>query len=215
MTPMPTHDGRGSGRARKPGTGRMRKGETPKERGERTRARIAESVLGLLAHSDQLPTAREVAAEAGVSVRLVFHHFEDMDALYRAVARTQLERHWRAVRPVDPGLPLGRRIDGTVRRRAALFETVGPVRRKAVVLAARYPDVAEGLELTNSLLRSWLEETFAAELRAAGRSRRELLAAVEVTTSFETWERLRSTQGLTVPAARRVVTRSLRALLDA
>lgn len=203
----------GSGPARRPGTGRMRKGETPKERGERTRARIADSVLDLLAVSELPPTAKEVAAEAGVSVRLVFHHFEDMDALYRAVAHAQVERHWLGVRAISRDLPLDERIERTVQQRARLFEAIGAVRRKAVTLAARHPDVAEGLELTNTMLRTWLEETFADELRAARRDRREFLGAIEVAASWETWERLRRIQGLSGTSARRVVVRSLRALL--
>jgi AcrR family transcriptional regulator len=184
-----------SERPRRAGTGRMQKGETPKERGERTRARIAESVLDLLAESDLPPTAKEVAAEAGVSVRLVFHHFEDMDALYRAVQRAQIERHWQGLRAVPPELPLAQRIDRTVQQRVKLFEAVSPVRRKAVALATRHQYVADGLDFTNAMLREWLEETFANELRAAKRHRR--------------------IQNLQAAAARRVVARSLHALLDA
>lgn len=195
------------------GVGRMRKGETPRERGERTRARIAEAVLDLLATTELPPTAKEVAARAGVSVRLVFHHFEDMDALYRAVAQAQMARHWQEAQSVRPDLPLAQRIDKTVQQRAKLFEAVSPVRRKAVSLALRHPDIGEELELTNTLLRSWLEETFAEELRAAGRGRRELLAAIEAAASWETWERLRQLQRLQSSAARRVVSRTLHALL--
>ncbi len=196
--------------------GRMRKGETPKERGEQTRARIAEAMLDLMAEAELAPTAKDVATRAGVSVRLVFHHFEDMDALYRTVSRAQFERHWRGLRPVDGDLPIDQRIDRTVKQRARLFDAVSPVRRKAIPLAARHHDVVqEGLQLTNNMLRSWLEETFAAELQAAGRERRELLGALEVAASWESWERLRRTQGLSTATARRVLTRTLRALLHA
>jgi TetR/AcrR family transcriptional regulator of autoinduction and epiphytic fitness len=204
-----------SERPRRPGPGRMQKGETPKERGERTRARIAESVLDLLAGSDLPPTAKEIAAEAGVSVRLVFHHFEDMDALHRAVQQAQFERHWQGLRAVAPDLPLAQRIDRTVQQRAKLFEAVGPVRRKAVALAARHQAVADGLDLTNTMLRDWLEETFAGELRAAKRHRRELLAALEVASSWETWDHLRRVQKLQTAAARRIIVRTLHALLEA
>lgn len=204
-----------SGGTRRSGPGRMRKGETPKERGERTRARIAEAVIDLLVKSELPPTAKEVASRAGVSVRLVFHHFEDMDALYRAVYRVQFERHWRSLRPVAGDLPLDQRIDRTVQQRAKLFDAIGPVRRKAVPLAARHRDIAEGFSATNTMLRLSIEETFADELAAAGRERRELLGALEAAASWEIWERLRRVQGLTTTTARRVVTRTLRALLSA
>lgn len=206
---VPVADGRQTG------PGRMRKGESPKERGERTRARIAEAVIDLLAESELPPTANEVASRAGVSVRLVFHHFEDMDALYRAVSRTQFDRHWRGLRPVPGELPIDRRIDRTVQQRAKLFEAIGPVRRNAVLLAVRHEEVAKGFDHSNTFLRTLLEETFADELQAAGRERRELLAALEAAASWETWERLRRSQRLTNAAARRVVARTLHALLTA
>ena len=85
--------------------GRKRKGEASTARAERTRAKIAQAVIDLLGSSRQPPTAKQVAARAGVSVRLVFHHFEDMDALYNAVAQAQIERHWRSVRAVPPRPP--------------------------------------------------------------------------------------------------------------
>ena len=201
--------------SRRASPGRMRKGESPKERGERTRARIADAVISLLAESELPPTAKDVASRAGVSVRLVFHHFEDMDALYRAVARAQFDRHWRGLRAVPESLPLPQRIERTVQQRAKLFSAIAPVRRNAILLAARHEEVARGFERSNALLRSFLEETFADELQAAGRERRELLAAIDAAASWETWERLHRTQGLTNAAARRVVTRTLRALLDA
>ena len=193
----------------------MRKGEIPRERGEQTRARIADALIDLLTETELPPTAREVATRAGVSVRLVFHHFEDMDALYRAVAREQFDRHWRGLRPVPRDLALGQRIDRTVLQRARLFDAVAPVRRQAVLLAVRHRDVAQSFDLTNKMLRSLLEETFSDELRAAGGERRELLAALEAVASWETWDRLRRAQGLSAASARRVVARTLRTLLDA
>ncbi len=200
---------------RRASPGRMRKGESPRQRGEQTRARIADALIDLMTENALPPTAKEVANRAGVSVRLVFHHFEDMDALYRAVARAQFDRHWRGLRSVPDDLTLGQRIDRTVLQRAKLFDAVAPVRRQAVLLAVRHHAISQSLDLTDKLLRDRLEETFAAELQAAGDERRELLAALEVAASWETWDRLRRVQGLSGAAARRVVARTLRALFDA
>lgn len=198
-----------------PGRNGSGRGETPKARGERTRRRVAEALAALLDEGDPAPTAKAVANRAGVSVRLVFHHFEDMEALHRTVARAQFDRHWRGLRPVPPGLPIAQRIDRTVQQRAKLFDTISPVRRNAASLALRHEEIAKGFDYTNRLLRTWLEETFGHELKAAGRERRELLAAIEAAASWETWERLRRTQGFSSAAARRVVARTLRALLHA
>ena len=61
-------------------------------RGQRTRRNVAEALMELLREGDQEPTARAVAQRAGVSLRLVFHHFTEMDDLYHYVAALQLRR---------------------------------------------------------------------------------------------------------------------------
>ena len=63
-------------------------------RGLRTRRNVAEALIELLREGDQEPTARAVAQRAGVSLRLVFHHFTEMDDLYHYVAALQLRRQW-------------------------------------------------------------------------------------------------------------------------
>ena len=198
-----------------PRVGGDQKGEASNARGERTRRRIVETVIRLLEEQEFAPTAKEVALRAGVSVRLIFHHFEDMDALYRAVAATQIERHWRPLRSVPSDLPFAERIDRTAAQRAKLFDAISGVRRTAVSLALRNADVSRGLATSNMLLRARLEETFSPELAAAGPARGDLLASIEVAGSWETWERLRRGQGLSKAAARRVLVRTLHALLDA
>src|SRR5271155_5351046 len=61
-------------------------------RGQRTRRSVAEALMQLLRDGESDPTAKAVARRAGVSLRLVFHHFADMDDLYRFVAALQLRR---------------------------------------------------------------------------------------------------------------------------
>jgi AcrR family transcriptional regulator len=63
-------------------------------RGLRTRRRVAEALVALLEDGNADPTAKQIASRAGVSLRLVFHHFDDLDDLYRSVAAMQAERHW-------------------------------------------------------------------------------------------------------------------------
>ncbi len=206
--------GRGTARAGAPrgGAGGGR-GETPKARGERTRRRVADALVSLLEEGDPSPTAKTVAARAAVSVRLVFHHFDDMESLYRAVLSLQTSQYWDAVRSVPADRPVEDRIDQTVQQRAKLFDAVGAVRRAGVTLASRQPDIAEQIAESDAQLRSWLEETFAPELRLAGRERRELLSALDTAASWEAWDRMRRTEHLSAAASRRVMARTIRSLL--
>src|SRR5271156_4673554 len=63
-------------------------------RGQRTRRSVAEALMELLRAGDSDPTGKAVARRAGVSLRLVFHHFADMDDLYQFVGTLQLRRQW-------------------------------------------------------------------------------------------------------------------------
>jgi TetR/AcrR family transcriptional regulator of autoinduction and epiphytic fitness len=169
--------------------------------------------VSLLEEGDPSPTAKTVAARAAVSVRLVFHHFADMESLYRAVLSLQASQYWDAVRSVPADQPVEDRIDQTVQQRAKLFDAVGAVRRAGVTLASRQPDIAEQIAESDARLRSWLEETFAPELRSAGRERRELLSALDTAASWEAWDRMRRGEHLSAAASRRVMTRTIRSLL--
>ena len=99
-------------------------------RGQRTRRAVAEALMELLRAGDPDPTAKAVARRAGVSLRLVFHHFADMDDLYQFAATLQLRRQWADLPQLSPGLALPTRIERTVAHRAALFEEIsaGPAR---------------------------------------------------------------------------------------
>ncbi len=182
-------------------------------RGERTRRRVAEALILLLEEGNLQPTAKEIAGRAGVSLRLVFHHFDDMDALYEAVAVINIERHWRSLSPIPPDLALHHKVERTVRQRYRLFEAISPVRRAAVRQAYHSEDVARAIALSNASLREHIAATFEPELKYAGAAGPDVLEALDQVTSWEAWERLRTTQGLTSTAARRITERTITQLL--
>lgn len=183
-------------------------------RGARTRRQLAESLIALLQEGVDEPTARQVAAKAGVSLRLVFHHFDDMEELLRTAVAIQVERHWSRVRPVDPTLPVVERVAQLVHQRESLFEAITPVRRAAGRVEPGSPTVSDRLAAARRALRRGVQEAFASELSGAGRNRPEILDALESAASWETWDQLRRRMGLRPAAARRVMTRTLLALLS-
>jgi TetR/AcrR family transcriptional regulator, regulator of autoinduction and epiphytic fitness len=182
-------------------------------RGQRTRRNVAEALTVLLRAGNPDPTARAVATRAGVSLRLVFHHFADMDDLYHYLATLQLRRQWSAMPRISPKLSRATRIERTVSHRAALFEEISPVRRALVRRAPSSPRVRASIGAADRLLLENLEVTFAPELAVlpAG-SRAEYLGAMDTAASWEAWEHLRTSSGTTVRAAKRVVTRVLSSL---
>ena len=182
-------------------------------RGQRTRRNVAEALMELLRGGEPDPTAKEVAARAGVSLRLVFHHFADVDDLYHFVAGLQLRRLWSGLPRRAPGRALDRRIEQIVDHRAGLFEEIAPVRRALVRRVPCSPGVRDALSAADGLLLENLKAAFAPELDALSPgTRAECFAAMDVVSSWEAWDRLRTTSGLPVGAAKRVVTRLLAAV---
>ena len=66
------------------------------QRGERNRAAIVDALLSLLEDGVLRPSARQVAERAGVSLRAVFQHFDDMESLYAEWVR----RQWHLAGPI-------------------------------------------------------------------------------------------------------------------
>jgi len=190
-----------------PGQGRATDGRVA--RGIRAREAIAQALIELLHKGVERPTARQLAEHAGVSLRLVFHHFEDMETVLQSAVAIQVERHWAKLEAVAPDGDLAHRVRATVRERARLYEAIAPVRRAAGLAAGRSPTLARELETSRRMLRSQLRHTFSRELEAYEYGRvateRDLLDALDVATSFETWDQLRRRTGRSATAARHVV----------
>jgi AcrR family transcriptional regulator len=182
-------------------------------RGQRTRRNVADGLIALLREGDPEPTARSVAQRAGVSLRLVFHHFAELDDLYTYVAALEFRRQWSEMPRLSPRLALATRIDRTVAHRAALFEDISPVRRALERRAVSSRDVAMALASADALLQESLIATFAPELNGLPEAvRAEHLHGMDTITSWEAWERMRRTSRLPVRVARRAMARTLAAL---
>jgi AcrR family transcriptional regulator len=180
-------------------------------RGERNRDAIVDALLELLAEGEISPATREIAQRAGVSLRTVFQHFDDIDTLYAAVAQRQVQRLWSKLEPLPASdEPLVLRVDAVIRQRAQLYEVIGPVRRAAAGANSTSPALLHGLARSEAFLRRQIAETFEPEL--AGDADR--LAAADFAASWEAWEGLRRGSRRSVPAASRILRVLLLAVLD-
>jgi TetR/AcrR family transcriptional regulator, regulator of autoinduction and epiphytic fitness len=183
-------------------------------RAARTRDAIVDATVALVEEGDLRPTAPRIAERAGVSVRSVFQHFDDLPTLHTAVVQRVVERLAALVVPVDPGLPLGERIDDFVEHRGALLEAVTPFRRAAAVHGPFAPEIRRAIAEGTAFLRTEVEAAFAPELgRAPAGERRALLDAIAAATSWAMWDALRSEAGDSPDQAQVVVLRILRSLL--
>jgi TetR/AcrR family transcriptional regulator of autoinduction and epiphytic fitness len=183
-------------------------------RAARTRDAIVEASVALVEEGDVRPTAPRIAERAGVSVRSVFQHFDDLPALHTAVVHRVVERLAVLVLPVDTTLPLDERIDAFARNRATLLEAVTPFRRAAAVHGPFAPELRDAVAQGSAFLRQEVEAAFAPELAAASPpDRREVLDALATAASWGAWDALRGEAGDSPNRARAVVVRTLTALL--
>jgi len=174
-----------------------------------SRARIVAAMLELIRAGHTAPGAEQVAERAGVGLRTVFRHFKDMASLYREMSRViEDELQDVADRPFR-GRTWRERILELVERRAVGFEKIAPFKRASDVqrLGARLP--AADQRRLNAALRGILERELPPEVAADAVK----VEALDLLLSFESWDRLRSEQGLSSRRARAVLERAVRGVI--
>jgi AcrR family transcriptional regulator len=181
-------------------------------RGERTRAAVATALLALLESGSLQPTAAEIAERAGVSLRSVFQHFEDMETLYAAVAQAQMQRLSGYISQEKAAGPVAERTCALVERRAELLEMISPVRRAALLREPFSAELARRLRGAHDMAREEIELTFAPEL-ARAREPEILACALDVATNWPAWDTSRRMNRLSIDDSKRVMQRAIRALI--
>ena len=184
-------------------------------RGVRTRDAIVDACIALVDRGDLRPTAPRIAQQAGVSVRSVFQHFDDLETLFAAVGERVVQRLSRLIVPVDPRLPLDDRIERLVRQRALLLEVVTPVRRAAMVHSVGSAEISRMFEIGHRFLRQQVATVFGPELADAGDAAGDLLDGLDVALAWSTWDTLRQLGHRSEDDARRVQEWMVRAALHA
>jgi len=184
-------------------------------RAARTRETVVEALLAIIDEGSPRPTAREIADRAGVSLRSVYVHFDDLEDLFTAAAAKQYERMAALIKRLPTEGTLADRIDAFVAQRCRLMEAGGAVRHAAVLQEPFSPTLAKVMALVRKGAREEVERVFAVELdREDGVARERLLAAVNVASSGASWETLRAHDGLSYETASQVVAEMLTRLLE-
>lgn len=180
-------------------------------RSERSREAIVHAMLELVGEGELSPTAERIAERAGVGLRTVFRHFDDLEGIFAAMDATLETRVLSELGEASPRGDLAARIRGLAQRRMRLFERIAPYRRSAALKRWRSPFLQErNVAMVRRLrdeMRRWLPELASAP--------EEIEPAAELVLSFEAWDRLRSEQRLGAARAQAVVEHALRALLGA
>lgn len=172
-------------------------------RAARTRASVVEALLTLNEEGNLRPTARDIAAKAGVSLRSLYVHFDDLEALFVAASDRHAERLAAILPPLVTDGPVDDRVETFLDRRTTLNEVGAGVRRAALLQEPFSPALQSAMASGRSLMRAEVRHAFAPEIAGArDGAGPKLQRGLEIVTSAATWESLRVHQGMPVDEAR-------------
>ncbi len=174
-----------------------------RERSRSSRGKIVQAMLELVRRGDVAPSAARVADHAGVGLRTVFRHFDDMDSLYREIGE-QIEAQ---VMPIvlQPYVSENweDRLDELVERRGQVFEAILPFRLSANIKRYQSTYLMQDYVRLNKLERQLVEAILPPEVT----NDRLTMEALHVALSFQGWRSMRHDQGLPPAQATAVVRR--------
>ncbi len=183
-------------------------------RAARTREAVVRALLALIKEGDLRPTAGRIAERAGISLRSVYVHFDDLDDLFLAAAREHRGGVLALTCELPASGPFETRLAAFVDQRARVLEAIAPVARAATLQEPFSPALAASSETARHLGRSELARVFAIELAELDADvRAHALDACDTLTSSDTWHFLRVRRALTPETSAATMSTSLRLLL--
>ena len=184
-------------------------------RRDRNREAVVDAVYELLTDGVASPGAEQIAQRAGVSVSSVFRYFDGLDDLQEQTIAHHFALHAEHFALPDLGCgSLPGRIERLVSARLDLYEQIAPIARVARSRALDHERIGAELAATRHQLADQVRAHFAPELAPLDAPTvADAVALVDVLTSFESWELLRSVHGSDRDDVRRAWTRGLEALL--
>ncbi len=180
------------------------------DRGVRTHEKIVLALFELIHQGNLQPRGEEIAERAGVAVRTLFRHFDDMEGLFETAQAFMSEQF-----EVDLVMPA---FEGTLEERALAYaQAQGTIYEEARNYLLFYISRAKTEEEANALrsahtqsqrLRLWsaLPEVAAAEPAVRH--------SVEAFFSFQMWDQLRFEQVLPIEMCHSVIASSTVTLLS-
>jgi AcrR family transcriptional regulator len=172
-----------------------------RRRSERTRLSIIEAYLELLRRNSVMPTAAQLADQAGCSVRSIFERFSDLNALTLATADYAIAKGQAEAVPRDVDGPRSIRIRSHVETRALACEKWLPLWR--IIAGLDQPELRMRVQIARLANVERMKLMYRFELSLLAEPD-ELLIALATLISFESWDQMRHSFGLSTEAAQAV-----------
>lgn len=156
-----------------------------------------------------MPRAHELAKEAGLSLRTVFRHIEDMESLFSDLA----EQIYSDIIPVlmrpYSSTDWREQLKEALERRIEIHEKVMPFKLAADLRRYRSPTLMASYKRSIELERAQLQGLLPRNIQ----SDEVTFSALQLAMSFQCWRRLRNDQSLSEQTARDVVAKMVAQLI--
>ena len=180
-----------------------------KHRSQKSQMLIVNAMLELVAKGNLEPSADQIAEIAKVGRRSVFRHFSDMDTLYREMNNSITATMGSIVQQPFLAADWRGQVLELVDRRAVGFERMKPFllagqvhRHRSAFLKTAH---AQFVGILRNILMAILPKDAARDA--------VLVEALDMLLSFESWNRLREDQGLSIAKSKRVLKQAIESLL--
>jgi AcrR family transcriptional regulator len=180
----------------------------------RTRQLVIEAYLALLRENPHIPTAAQVAARAGYSVRSVFERFPDLHAL--RVAATDYAFSLANEQSAKTGFDGDRRtrLKLHVEMRARICTEWLPLWRALNANKGESRELAMRIRVIRAAVTTRIELMYRPELSTLKEpERRQTVLAIDALIDFESWARMREFFGLSFEEGCTVWVRAIDRLL--
>lgn len=181
-------------------------------RSQKSRAKLADALLDLVAEGNVRPSSAQIAERAGVTPRTLFNQFGDLDSLLEAAGGRLVER----ILPLLPHAGTGTLTERTARftrELADCLELLGPVRYAALVNLNTERRSGEP-RLFAVAVRDLFVEGFPELASLPDDARRDALDELEAITDPLVWRVRRVDQGQDLPTAIATMRRTILAVIE-
>ena len=181
-----------------------------RQRSSRSRERIVLAMIDLIRAGEMSPAAARVAEKANVGLRTVFRHFEEMETLNREISAIVEAEIMPLIEKPFEGKGWRAQFNDLLDRRAYIYERIMPLKIAGSLQRFRskflMDDYNRFLRMEREGLKRVLPQKIMSDVM--------LFQALEMTTGFQAWRRLRQDQGLSQKDALNVLRFTVDRLLD-
>jgi TetR/AcrR family transcriptional regulator of autoinduction and epiphytic fitness len=157
-------------------------------RSHRTRDAVLDAFLALIEEGDLSPTADRVAQRSGVSIRTVYHQFDDLETIHQLAGERLFARVQQITTDIDLAKPLSQRVDAFVRYRVAVYDLLHPLSSAARVREPHSQALRANRDQMLRFGEQNVRDAFAPELDAlAPAQARRVTVAVSLVTNWAAW----------------------------